>query len=480
MYKYLDKIKKPDDIKAFDDRQLRELCAEIRDYLVTSVARQGGHLASNLGAVELTVALHRVLDAPHDKLVWDVGHQAYVHKILTGRAERMKTLRSFGGLSGFCSPSESEYDTCVTGHASASLSAALGMAQARKISGDNYNVAAVIGDGAFTGGLAFEALNNIGNLKTKMLIVLNDNKMSITENVGAFSNLLARARTNRKYTASKQKVADFLGGLPMGGKQLYGILHAAKLRLKNMITPNVLFEQLGITYLGPVNGHNIRDMEDIFRRALLLDEPVVVHVITKKGKGYRPAEQLPQVFHGVGPFEKNTGEVKKTQHSFSSVFGEKLCRLAETDERVAAVTPAMISGSGLTAFGKRFPDRLYDVGIAEGQSVAKALAAAKLLSEKGISAEVIDVRTVKPMDFETVFESAQKCGVLLSIEENLKRGGMGEMLAAYAEENSVDIKMKIKAFDDIFLTHGSIGALEQEYGFTAESIAAAAERMLKN
>ena len=310
MYKYLDKIKKPDDIKAFDDRQLRELCAEIRDYLVTSVARQGGHLASNLGAVELTVALHRVLDAPHDKLVWDVGHQAYVHKILTGRAERMKTLRSFGGLSGFCSPSESEYDTCVTGHASASLSAALGMAQARKISGDNYNVAAVIGDGAFTGGLAFEALNNIGNLKTKMLIVLNDNKMSITENVGAFSNLLARARTNRKYTASKQKVADFLGGLPMGGKQLYGILHAAKLRLKNMITPNVLFEQLGITYLGPVNGHNIRDMEDIFRRALLLDEPVVVHVITKKGKGYRPAEQLPQVFHGVGPFEKNTGEVK--------------------------------------------------------------------------------------------------------------------------------------------------------------------------
>ncbi len=619
MYKYLDKIKKPDDIKAFDDRQLRELCAEIRDYLVTSVARQGGHLASNLGAVELTVALHRVLDAPHDKLVWDVGHQAYVHKILTGRAERMKTLRSFGGLSGFCSPSESEYDTCVTGHASASLSAALGMAQARKISGDNYNVAAVIGDGAFTGGLAFEALNNIGNLKTKMLIVLNDNKMSITENVGAFSNLLARARTNRKYTASKQKVADFLGDLPMGGKQLYGILHAAKLRLKNMITPNVLFEQLGITYLGPVNGHNIRDMEDIFRRALLLDEPVVVHVITKKGKGYRPAEQLPQVFHGVGPFEKNTGEVKKTQHSFSSVFGEKLCRLAETDERVAAVTPAMISGSGLTAFGKRFPDRLYDVGIAEGhavtfsaglaaggavpvcaiyssflqraydniihdaaigkahvvfavdragivpgdgathqgifdisfltaipnmtvlapscfselrkmldyavnvhnapiairyprgpervsldngdfvlsraarvrrgsdiaiaaegQSVAKALAAAKLLSEKGISAEVIDVRTVKPMDFETVFESAQKCGVLLSIEENLKRGGMGEMLAAYAEENSVDIKMKIKAFDDIFLTHGSIGALEQEYGFTAESIAAAAERMLKN
>lgn len=619
MYKYVDKIKSPDDIKKLTHRQLSVLCDEIRELLINSISINGGHLASNLGVVELTIALHRVFNAPEDKIVWDVGHQSYVHKILTGRAEGLSTIRQFGGLCGFCSPEESEFDTTFTGHASTSLSQAAGLAAARDSEGKNYNIAAVIGDGAFTGGLAFEALNNIGNLKSKMLIILNDNEMSISENVGAFSALLSRARTNSKYTSSKRKIVEKIQSLPGGGENLMKMLYKIKKLVKSAVSPNLLFEQFGVTYLGPVNGHNISDMEELFRRALKLDEPVLVHVITTKGKGYAPAEKMPQVFHGVGPFEKQTGEIESKVGSYSETFGKKLCELAQKDKKILAITPAMTAGSGLKQFLKEYPERLYDVGIAEGhavtfaggiaagggkpivaiyssflqraydnlihdvaignyhvvfavdraglvagdgathqglfdisyltgipnmtllspssyselekmldyainehkgpvalryprgrekknidnggfvlskaallcegnditvvaegQSVGIALSAAEILRKKGINAEVIDVRTVKPLDFDTVFASAEKTGFLFSIEENLKRGGMGEMLAGEAKLRNLSFRMSIKAIDDEFIKHGNISEINECYGFTPERVASDIERVLKS
>ena len=319
MYQYVDKIQYPSDIKNLDAAELSVLCEEIRDVLVNSVSQNGGHLASNLGVVELSVALHRVLNTPDDKIVWDVGHQSYVHKILTGRKEDLSTIRQLGGLSGFCHPGESKFDSSYTGHASTSLSTAAGLAEARIINDESYNIAVVIGDGAFTGGLAFEALNNRGNLRSRMLIILNDNEMSIAENVGAFSTLLSRARTNAKYTSSKRKIVQMIRNLPDGGEKIIRTLRKIKNLVKSAVEPNLLFEQFGITYLGPVNGHDIAAMEKLFLRALRLDEPVLVHVITKKGKGYEPAENMPQKFHGVGPFEKNTGEIESKSGSFSEV-----------------------------------------------------------------------------------------------------------------------------------------------------------------
>ena len=618
MYRYVDKIKNPADIKKLNTQQLSVLCEEIRNHLINSVSHSGGHLASNLGVVELTVALHRVLNCPEDKIVWDVGHQSYVHKILTGRGKDLETIRQLNGISGFCSPKESEYDTSYTGHASTSLSTAAGLAEMRKLNGENYNIAAVIGDGSFTGGLAFEAINNIGNLKSKMLIILNDNEMSISENVGSFSAFLSKARTNKKYTSSKRKIVEKLSQ-KKGGKRTLEFLRKVKRLVKSAVEPNMLFEQFGITYLGPVNGHNISDMEDLFRRALLLDEPVLVHVITKKGKGYEPAEKMPQKFHGVGPFEKETGEVASKTDSYSEVFGNKLCNLAERNDKIVAITPAMIPGSGLGKFGEKFRDRLFDVGIAEGhavtfaggisigggipvvaiystflqraydnlihdialgnnhtifaidragivggdgathqgvfdisyltavpnmtllspssyselekmltyaveehkapvairyprgrcyldidngdftlskasvirkgenitivaegQSVCLALKSAELLGKKGIQAEVIDVRTIKPMDFNTVFDSAVKTGAIFSIEENMKRGGMGEMIASELKIRGLDINMHIKAIDDEYITHASISDLNEKYGYTPEQIASDIERMLKS
>lgn len=616
MYQYVDKIKTPTDIKELNTAQLNILCNEIRDLLINSVSQNGGHLASNLGVVELTVALHRVLNCPKDKIVWDVGHQSYVHKILTGRGGELSSIRQMGGLCGFCNPEENEYDCCYTGHASTSLSTALGFAESRKLTGEDYNIAAVIGDGSFTGGLAFEALNNIGNLKSKMLIILNDNEMSIAENVGAFSTLLSKARTNRNYTSSKRKVVERLSKKEFG-KKVLRFLRKVKKLVKSAVEPNLLFEQFGITYLGPVNGHNIEEMEDLFIRALSLDEPVLVHVITTKGKGYEPAEKMPQKFHGVGPFEVDTGEVESKVGSYSEVFGKKLCELATENEKVVAITPAMIPGSGLGKFSEQFPERLYDVGIAEGhsitfaggiaagggipvvsiyssflqraydnlihdvalgdyhivlavdraglvggdgathqglfdisyltaipnmtvlspssykelekmleyavmkhngpialryprgrsytnidngdfvlskasvvrqgdkativaegQSVSVAIKTAELLSKRGIEVEVIDVRTLKPIDFETIIESTKKTGALLSVEENLKRGGMGEMIAGELKLRNIDVKMKIKAIEDEFVVHGTISELNHKYGFTEEQLANEIERML--
>ena len=618
MYKYLDTIKSPQDIKKMDAVQLEVLCSEIRDKLINTVSHSGGHLASNLGVVELSVALHRVLDAPEDKIIWDVGHQSYVHKILTGRSGRLDTIRQENGLSGFCNPTESEYDASYSGHASASLSQALGLCEARKFTGEDYKVAAVIGDGAFTGGLAYEAINNIGNLHSKMLIILNDNEMSIAENVGAFSTFLSKARTNRKYTASKRRIVRKIQGMRGGGRKLMKRLRKIKQSIKSILGQNMLFEQLGVTYLGPVNGHNIQDMEELFRRALELEEPTIVHVITKKGKGYQPAENLPQVFHGVGPFEVETGRLEKKRPSYSDVFGKIMCQMADNNEKLAVITPAMIPGSGLKEFAKKYPDKIYDVGIAEGhavtfasgiangggipvvsiyssflqrgydniihdvalgnyhvvfavdraglvagdgathqglfdisyltgipnitllspssynefekmlyyavnvhdgpialrfprgratvdidcgkftvseaavlkkgsdvtilaegQSVSIALRAAQILAEKNISAEVIDPRTIKPLDFDTVLKSAVKTGNLYTVEENLRRGGMGEMVAAEAKIRGLSFKMSIKAIEDKFIEHATISQLNEIYGFTPVQIAEDIERMLK-
>ncbi len=618
MYKILDKIKSPADLKPLTANQLNTLCGEIREFLVETVSENGGHLAGNLGVVELTVALHRALDCPKDKIVWDVGHQSYVHKILTGRRDKMNSIRTRGGLCGFCNPEESEYDTVYTGHASTSLSSAMGIVQAQKITGESFNVACVIGDGSFTGGLAYEAMNNIGMAQSKMLIVLNDNKMSISENVGAFSSLLARARTSPGYTASKRKISDVVRKMPVGGEAAYHLLRGIKRRVKSFVTPNMLFEQLGITYLGPVNGHNIEDMEALFRRALCLNEPVLVHVVTKKGKGYAPAEKNPSTYHGVGKFNAADGRIKKCGETFSSVFGKSMVSIAKKNKDLTVVTPAMITGSGLKKFSELFPSRLYDVGIAEGHAVtfaaglaaggatavaaiystflqrgfdniihdaalgrkhivlavdraglvpgdgathqglfdisyltqipnmtllspssfselqkmlefavnkfnapiavryprggeefaiengdfelskaavvengsdvtiaaegrcvSRALKAAEILKAHKISPEVIDVRTIKPMDFETIFLSAERTGKIYTLEENVLRGGMGEMIAGEAARRGLKLKIRMRAVDDCFVTHACMDDIEQMYGYTPIQIANDIERMIK-
>ncbi len=618
MSKYLKKINTPEDIKKLSYHELDILCSEIRSNLIKCVSKTGGHLASNLGVVELTVALHRVLNTPNDKVVWDVGHQTYVHKMLTGRFSKMNTIRHEGGLCGFCNPIESEYDVSYTGHASASLSTALGMAEARRNLNEKFEVTAVIGDGALSGGLAIEAMNNIGNNKPKMMIVLNDNEMSIAKNVGAFSTYLAKARTNPKYTGLKHRVTSMINNLP-DGDGIYIGLKKFKNKLKSILTPNLFFEQLGITYLGPVDGHNIKDMEEMFNRALSLNEPVLVHVITKKGRGYAPAEKNPQLYHGVGAFDVENGSSSDLTPSFSSEFGDELCCLAKENKNIVVVTPAMIPGSGLIMFMEKYPKRLYDVGIAEGHAVtfaaglsiagsipvvaiystflqraydnvihdvaignnhvvfavdraglvpgdgvthqgvfdisylsaipnmtilapssfselrkmlnyavnqhrgpiairyprggevmkidngyfelskasvvkdgnditiaaegrlvAKAQIAAGLLKQRGIDAAVIDVRTIKPIDYDTIFASAKRTKRLYTLEENVFHGGMGEALCSEAKLRNTKFEICVHALPDEFISHGTEIELNLKYRFTPEQIAGDIERMINS
>ncbi len=372
MEKLIDKVTGRESLMKLNTEQLKTLAAEIRECIIDSVAKNGGHLASSLGAVELTLALHRVLRLPDDKIVWDVGHQSYAHKILTGRKDAMATLRKMDGECGFCEPSASEYDAFTSGHTSTSLSLALGAACARDSLGEKYNVAAVIGDGALSGGLAMEALNNIGQEQKKMLIILNDNEMSISENVGAMSNYLTRARTSAGYVKSKKGIDSALEKIPKYGKGIANFMRNAKEHVKYLVSPGVLFEELGVTYLGPIDGHDIRGMEELFRRAIKLDEPVIVHVVTKKGKGYAPAEKEPQKYHGVSPFDKELGVKECAAETYSSVFGDEISAIARENSRVAVITPAMTLGSGLAGFSKEFPERFYDVGIAEGHAVTFA------------------------------------------------------------------------------------------------------------
>ena len=364
----------PSDLKDLSVRELDLLCDGIRAELIESVSACGGHLASNLGVVELTVALHRVFDAPRDRIVWDVGHQSYVHKMLTGRGSRMGTLRQYGGLSGFPKRSESIYDTFDTGHSSNSISAALGMAAARDLNGDNYHVIAVIGDGAMTGGMVYEALNNAGFRKGRLLIILNDNGMSISPNRGSLSQHLSGLRSSDRYIGAKDRVKDKLGDIPLVGNSLVHGIGAIKDAVKYTLVPGVVFEELGLTYLGPVDGHNLEDLISVFEDAREMNGPVIIHCVTKKGKGYRPAERHPDRFHGIGPFDRELGvALKKSEKpDYSAVFGKKLREMARRDERIVAVSAAMIEGTGLAGFAGEFPERTFDVGIAEEHAVTFA------------------------------------------------------------------------------------------------------------
>lgn len=614
MDKLIDKVNSPVDLKKLNTQQLTVLAREIREYIIETTSTTGGHLASNLGTIELTIALHRVLRAPNDILVWDVGHQSYTHKILTGRKENLKTLRQLDGECGFCDPKESEYDSYTSGHTSTSLSLAFGAACARDKMGKKYNVAAVIGDGALAGGMAMEALDCIGDAGKNMLIVLNDNEMSISKNIGAMSNYLARARTSNKYIKSKKEIDSVLESIPKIGHKVANTIRNFKENFKSFVSPGVFFEELGITYLGPFDGHDIRKMEEVFRSALKLNEPVLVHVITKKGKGYKPAENAPHKYHGVSAFDPNEGAADSKSKNYSAVFGEKICEIARKNERVAVITPAMTLGSGLVGFEKEFPDRFYDVGIAEGHAVTFAaglagagmvpvvslystfaqraydsfvhdvaisnlhvvfaidraglvpgdgkthqgildiaffssvpnmkilspssfdelgkmleyavnecdgpvvvryprggeeydynsgsfelskadvikkgsnvtilsegvtlsdvVSASQMLLEKGIEADVINARTITPIDIETVKESVLKTGFLVTVEQGISRGGMGENVIAALSKMGVRAKYVTISLDG-FVTHGTHSQIKKRYLFDAESIAQRIEK----
>lgn len=362
-----------------DYDQLELLSYELRDFLVESVSKTGGHLASNLGIVELTIALHRCFDTPKDKIIWDVGHQSYVHKILTGRMEDFGSLRKYGGISGFPKTCESEYDVFDTGHSSTSISLGLGLAAARDLKGEDYKVVSVIGDGAMTGGLAYEALNNAGSMNTNILVVLNDNGMSISRNIGGLSGSLGRITSTDKYTHMKTKVKKGLSKVPVVGESVISGLHNAKEDIKYAVIDGILFEELGFKYIGPVDGHDIKELCSTLERAGKLSGPVLVHAVTQKGRGYSKAEKRPNVYHGIGAFDIDTGKPRKRSGgpSYSAVFGGKLTEMADRDERICAISAAMTDGVGLEGFCKSYPKRFFDVGIAEGHSVTFSAGLAK-------------------------------------------------------------------------------------------------------
>ena len=370
----LEKIRKENDIKQLDKEQLKILAGEIRQFLIEKISRTGGHLASNLGVVELTMALHLILDLPEDKLLWDVGHQSYTQKLLTGRKDGFDDLRKYGGMSGFPKRKESDCDAFDTGHSSTSISAGLGYVAARELLGQKHSVVSVIGDGSLTGGMAYEALNNASRLKSNFIIVLNDNNMSISENVGGMSKYLSGLRTAQAYTELKKGVEGTLKKLPGGGERIVNQIKKTKSGIKQLFVPGMLFENMGITYLGPVDGHDIQKLVKIFSEAKRVDHAVLVHVITKKGKGYAPAEENPARFHGLGPFDIETGEPKEItgKDTYTDVFSKVLTDIAKRDDKVVAITAAMADGTGLSAFSRRFPQRFFDVGIAEEHAMTFA------------------------------------------------------------------------------------------------------------
>jgi len=370
MYELLDAIQSPAELRQLDRKALPRLADELRQFLLESVAATGGHLSSNLGTVELTVALHYVFDTPHDRLVWDVGHQTYVHKILTGRRAEMPRLRMYGGIAGFPRREESEYDTFGTAHSSTSISAALGMAVAARQLGDDRRVVAIIGDGAMTAGMAFEALNNAGAMDANLLVILNDNDMSISENVGALNNYLARLMSGRFYAAARKAGEKVLRAIP----PMLDFARRAEEHMKGMVTPGTLFEEFGFNYIGPIDGHDLDVLVPTLINLKKLDGPQFLHVVTRKGKGYDPAEDDPILYHGVSKFDPRAGIVSKppAKPTYTQIFGDWLCDMAALDERLIAVTPAMREGSGLVRFSQQFPDRYFDVGIAEQHAVTFA------------------------------------------------------------------------------------------------------------
>ncbi len=411
----------PAELKHLSPAELTRLAGEIRDEIIATVSENGGHLASSLGVVELSIALHRVFSAPEDKILWDVGHQAYAHKLLTGRLEQFSTLRQLHGISGFPKRKESVYDCFDVGHASTSISAALGMAAARDTLGGKEKIVAVIGDGSLTGGLAFEGLNQAGHLKKDLIIVLNDNEMSISPNVGAVSSFLSRKMTSRTFVRIRKETKKFLGNIPGVGKDLLHLVRKAEESLKGFLTPGMLFEAFGFQYIGPLDGHRIDVLIETLNNVSRLKGPVLLHVLTRKGKGYLPAETNPSLFHGVGPFDRETGEVREKkggQGSYTSVFGRTLIEMAEKDSRIVAITAAMVEGTGLKEFSQRFPERFYDVGIAEQHAVTFSAG----LATQGLRPIVAIYSTFLQRAYDSVVHDV--CLQNLPVTFALDRGGL--------------------------------------------------------
>ena len=410
-------VNKPDDLKKMTMEDLNELSLEVRDYLVEVVASNGGHLASSLGTVELTIGLHYIFDSPRDKILWDVGHQCYTHKLLTGRKNEFSTLRQHGGISGFPSPAESDHDAFGTGHSSTSISAAIGLVEARELRGEDYKVIAVIGDGALTGGMAYEALNHAGELKRDLIVVLNDNNMSIDRNVGGISSYLESIRTNPGYQRLKERITEKLENAPLLGDFLVEKTSRVKSALKHILVPGMLFEEMGLTYLGPVDGHNIASLVSVFDRARKMEGPIIIHALTQKGKGYVYAEEEPSVFHGVGPFDQLNGAFlskEPSPPSYTKIFGETLVDMAAADDSIVAVTAAMSAGTGLDLFASCFPERFYDVGIAEQHAVTMAGG----LASAGVKPVVAVYSTFLQRAYDQVLHdlSVQKLPVVLALD----------------------------------------------------------------
>ena len=616
MGQLLNQIKKPNDIRRIPARFYPVLAQEIRDFLLENVSRTGGHLASNLGAVELTMALHLCLHLPEDKIIFDVGHQSYIHKILTGRKDDFSTLRQENGLCGFPKRKESACDCFGTGHSSTSLSAAMGFAVARDLKGGNETIAAVIGDGALSGGMAYEALNNLALLKKKrrnFIIILNDNKMSISENVGGMSRYLSDLRSRKSYGEFKENVENTLNNIPQVGRGIAKTLKKSKDSIKQLFVPGMLFENMGITYYGPVDGHDVYAMIHAIRQAKQVSGPILIHVITKKGKGYPAAENNPEKFHGIGAFDVATGNLrqKKSSASCTDVFSEELIRLAKDDERIAAVTAAMPSGTGLSAFKKEYPDRFFDVGIAEeyavtfaagmaasgmrpvvaiyssflqraydqilhdvciqklpvffcidrsglvgadgethqgifdisylghipnltlmapknryemadmmqfsltqdgptamkyprgnawdglseyrapivsgksewickgsrllilsvGNIMEECVKARQILLEKGLDPGLVNVRFIRPYDTEMLHEAAKRYECIITVEENEKTGGFGQMVSAFLHEHQYHTDLLSLGIPDCFVEHSSVARQRALSGIDGESIA---------
>jgi 1-deoxy-D-xylulose-5-phosphate synthase len=421
MYPLLEKINSPEDLKLLKEDELASLGEEIRRFLLETVSQTGGHLASNLGCVELTLALHYCFESPVDRIIWDVGHQAYTHKILTGRRDAFHTQRQYKGLSGFPKRCESPHDAFGAGHASTSISAGLGMAAANSLNGKDSRVIAVIGDGSLTGGLAFEGLNQAGHLRKNLIVVLNDNEMSISKNVGAFSAFISRKLTGKYFRELKKEMQSLLKGIPAIGGNILHFARKAENSLKGFLTPGSLFEAIGFDYVGPIHGHDLPQLIEVFRNCRTVEGPVLIHVMTTKGKGYPPAETTPDLFHGVGPFDIETGKVRAAKggaSSYTAVFGRTMVKLGEEDEKIIAITAAMPDGTGLTPFAKAFPDRFFDVGIAEQH----ALTFSAGLAAEGFRPVAALYSTFAQRAYDQIFHDIclQKLPVTLALD----RGGL--------------------------------------------------------
>ena len=412
----LETINSPSDLKKLKPEQLSDLAAEVRSFLLETVSATGGHLGSNLGTVELSIALHYCFDSPNDKIIWDVGHQAYTHKILTGRRDQFHTQRQYKGISGFPKRSESEHDAFGVGHSSTSISAGLGMAAADSLDGKRNHSIAVIGDGSLTGGMAFEALNQAGHLKKNLIVILNDNEMSISKNVGAFSTFISRKMTGRYYRDLKKEMQVLLKHIPAFGTDILQFARRAENSLKGFLTPGALFEALGFDYLGPLDGHDLSQLVEVFKNINELDGPLLVHVMTTKGKGYKPAEDTPAKYHGVGAFDVATGKgaAKSAVKSYTDVFGETLLQLAEEDAKIVAITAAMPDGTGLNLFSQRFPERFFDVGIAEQHAMTFAAG----LAAEGFRPVVAIYSTFVQRAYDQVFHDIclQKLPVTIAMD----------------------------------------------------------------